>query len=324
MKDSWTCRDYRSGDEHAILALYREVNHKKMTLAHWMWKFTRNPFGLPTTKLMFDGDNLIGYYAVIPMNLQFQGKLVKAALSVNTMTHPSHERQGIFSYLAEEVYKQCYHEGLRLVYGFPNENSYYGFTNKLGWKGFGKMSALHKRVTNWEESTSTASNISEVASFDERANSLWARVGNSYPIIVTRTEEFLNWRFVEHPGVKYPKVIMEDGRNGLHGYMVLKIYTDEDEIKGHIVDILCVNQGEMVKELLRYAYGYFNARRITDISCWAPEGSLCATMLEEEGFARKPFPVNFGVRVLDKEDEALRAAEQMGSWHLAMCDLDVF
>ena len=118
MKDSWICRDYYPGDESQILTLYKEVNNEEMTLAYWTWKFAKNPSGKAVMKLMFDNNKLIGLYAVIPMNLQVQKKLVKSALSVNTMTHPDYERQGIFTRLAEEVYEKCQREDFKFVYGF--------------------------------------------------------------------------------------------------------------------------------------------------------------------------------------------------------------
>ncbi len=325
MKDSWICRDYQSGDESPILTLYKEVNNKEMTLAYWRWKFAKNPFGKAVMKLMFDDNKLIGLYAVIPMNVQVHKNLVKAALSVNTMTHPDYERQGIFTYLAEEVYEKCQREDFRFVYGFPNENSYYGFTRKLGWKDLGKMTALEKELgAQTAREKCKRDSIYSVEKLDERVNSLWNRTKDSYHVIVPRTEEFLNWRFAEHPAVKYAKFISQDGSNEILGYLVLKIYTEGDETKGHIVDMLCVNEEDIVKDFLSYSYNYFVERGVDDLSCWASEGSLYAQVLKQEGFIRKEFEVYFGVRAFDREDKLAGDVEQIDNWHLTMCDLDVF
>jgi len=325
MKDSWICRDYQRGDEYEILTFYKQVNEREMTLAHWKWKFAKNPFGKSVIKLMFDDKKLIGSYAVIPMNVQVQRNLVKAALSVNTMTHPNYERQGIFSYLAEEVYKKCLRESFGFVYGFPNENSYHGFTRKLGWKDLGKMTTLEKKlgVPTLRE-TCRRDRIYPVEEFNERVNSLWNTTKDSYHVTVARTEEFLNWRFAEHPTEKYAKFILQDDSKQILGYLVLKTYANGDEVKGHIVDMLCINEKDIVKDLIRYSQNYLVERGIKNLSCWASEESFYAQVLEREEFTRKEFNVYFGVRTFDKEDELLRNVEQPDNWHLTMCDLDVF
>lgn len=325
MKDSWICRDYQHGDEYQILTLYREVNNRKMALAHWTWKFAENPFGKAIIKLMFDDDMLIGHYAVMPMDVQIQSKLVKAVLSVNTMTHPDYERQGIFGYLAEETYKKCQRESFRFVYGFPNKNSYYGFTRKLTWKDLGKMTTLEKELgVQAAGEICKRDSIYPIEKFDERVNSLWNKTKDSYHVTVVRTEEFLNWRFAEHPTEEYAKFIFQDGSNEILGYLVLKTYANDDEVKGHVVDMLCINEKDIVKNFLSYSYNYFVERGIKNLSCWASEGSFYAQVLEGEEFVRKEFDVYFGVRTFNKEDESLRNVEQMASWHLTMCDLDIF
>jgi len=325
MKDSWTCRDYQSGDENQILTLYEEVNNREMTLAHWTWKFAKSPFGQAMLKLMFDGNKLIGHYAVIPMNVQVEKKLVKAALSVNTMTHPDYRGHGIFAYLGEETYQVCEQKGVKFVYGFPNSNIYQPRIEKLEWKGFGKMTVLEKELgVQTIRGIGKRDSIYPIEKFDERVHSLWNKTKDSYCVIVPRTEKFLNWRFAEHPTVKYSKFIFQGASDEVSGYIVLKIYTQGDEIKGHIVDMLCIDEEDIVRDLLRYSQSYFVERGIKNLSCWASEESFYARVLEQEEFARKEFDVYFGVRTFDKEDELVRNVEHIGNWHLTMGDSDVF
>jgi GNAT superfamily N-acetyltransferase len=325
MKDTWICRDYQSGDESQILTLYKEVNAREMALSHWIWKFIQNPFGQSIMKLLFDGDKLIGFYAVIPMELRVGGGSRKAALSVNTMTHPDYQKQGIFTYLAEETYKNCQQEGISLVYGFPNKNSYNGFTHKLGWRGFGKMTVLEKQLeARTAGEIGWVGNIRRVERYDESVDILWDKIKDDYHIIVPRNEEFLNWRFTKHPGIKYEKVIFQGNNNEILGYMVLKIYHKENKLKGHIVDMLCVTEKDIVKGFLNYSYSYFTGRSIKALSCMVPEDSFYAREMIEAGFVRNEFDSHFGVRVFNREDKMTRDTENFSNWHLTMCDLDVF
>jgi len=324
MKDSWLCRDYQDDDEYQILTLYKQVNEREMTLDHWTWKFTKNPFGKSVIKLTFDDKKLIGFYAVIPMSVQVESDLVKAALSVNTMVHPDYRGHGIFAYLGKEAYQVCEQKGVRFVYGFPNRNIYLPRIRNLGWKGFGKMSILQKKLESSAGVVSGTKNICEIDKFDTRVNSLWETVRTNHLVIVPRTMDFLNWRFVQHPIVEYAKYIFADKGNEVVGYMVLKIYTRGDEANGHIVDMLCTNEKDVVRSLLRFSYDYFIRRGVRSLSCWMPEVSLCAQVLKEEGFIREEFETYFGVKTLDKEDGLLRNVEQFSNWYLTMGDSDVF
>ncbi|MFC2034998.1 GNAT family N-acetyltransferase [Chloroflexota bacterium] len=324
MRDSWICRDYRDGDEYKILTLYKEVNEREMTLAHWKWKFTKNPFGQAVSKLMFDGNKLIGYYTVIPMTVQVTNNLVKAALSVNTMTHSDYRGHGIFAYLGEKAYVVCEQKGIKFVYGFPNSNIYQARIKKLEWKGFGKMSIFQKELGSKTDVTLESKDIYEIDKYDMGVNALWEKVRSNYPVIVPRTKEFLNWRFVQHPTVEYSKYIVVDKGNEVLGYVVLKIHTGGDKTKGHIVDILCINQKDVVKSLLRFSCDYFVKRGVRSLSCWMPDVSFYTQVLSEEGFAREEFETYFGIKILKKEDSLLGNVEQPNKWHLTMGDSDVF
>jgi hypothetical protein len=50
------------------------------------------------------------------------------------MTHPGFRYKGLFVELSKMTFDLCRREGVRLVFGFPNQNSYHGAIHKLGWK----------------------------------------------------------------------------------------------------------------------------------------------------------------------------------------------
>ncbi|WP_214073079.1 GNAT family N-acetyltransferase [Mucilaginibacter sp. dw_454] len=75
----------------------------------------------------------VAFYGVIPTLLWHEGKSLLAAQSADTMTHPGYRGLGLFVRLANHTYTLCKLEGVRLVFGFPNQNSLPGFLNKLNW-----------------------------------------------------------------------------------------------------------------------------------------------------------------------------------------------
>ncbi|MES2274844.1 MAG: GNAT family N-acetyltransferase [Bacteroidota bacterium] len=81
-----------------------------------------------------EAGNPIAFYGVIPCFLQMGAKAVLAAQSADTMTHPKYQGKGLFTKLANLTFNLCKENGIRVIFGFPNQNSLPGFINKLGWQ----------------------------------------------------------------------------------------------------------------------------------------------------------------------------------------------
>lgn len=319
------CRNYKEGDEKNILRLFGKVFGQTMSLRFWKWRFIENPFGRGIIKLLFDNKKLIGHYAVIPMKIQAGNKPVKSVFSMTTMTHPDYRGRGIFGYLASEVYKECGKRGFKLVYGFPNKNSCPGFVKNLKWKDFGRMTILYKELKENRKRFVVIKNIYEVRRFSREADFLWDKVKKYFRVIAPRTKNYLNWRFVKNPAVKYKIYAFKDKKD-LLGYVVLKIYKKKSEATGHIVDILSVKNTIVIKNLLEISYDYFLENKVKKISCWMPKSSLYGDIIKKEGFIRK-YPdaeTYFGIKIFNKEKNHQKNIESFNNWHLTMADSDVF
>lgn len=96
--------------------------------------------------LAYHNEKPIAYYGVLPVPFLLDGKQVTAVQSADTMTHPEYRRHGLFPLLAKKTYQLAKNEGASLVFGWPNENSYPTFKNKLGWIDLGKMQRFSFKV----------------------------------------------------------------------------------------------------------------------------------------------------------------------------------
>jgi len=332
MEESLSCSDYRDGDENQIIALFREAFAEVRSLNLWKWRFTKCPFGKGIIKLLFDKEKLVGHYAAIPMEVRVGDTTVKAIWSLDTMTHPDYRGRGVFVRLAKKVYEECNLQGYRFVYGFPNELIYPMRLKKLSWKGFGKMSILCKGLEdcgnmNLPCSVSSGYEINRIERFGDDVSLLWNKIKENYGVIVPRTKEFLNWRFVDHPELNYIIYIIKATDEETIGYIILKIYATESETKGHIIDILSIKNVEVVRQLIKCALIYFAKNEATNISCWMQDNNIYADVMKDEGFIRKKvqgsYPY-FGVRIFNEEDIEVRSIESFPNWHLTMGDCDVF
>ena len=98
-------------------------------------KYDTSIFGLKNTGFIARNENGedAAYYGVFPIIIDYESNSFLVAQSGDTMTMPEHRKKGLFVALAKETYQFAHENGVKLVYGFPNENSYPGFKNKLDW-----------------------------------------------------------------------------------------------------------------------------------------------------------------------------------------------
>jgi len=316
-------REYLPGDEQEVLALFAIVFGRQLDLKFWNWRMVENPFGSGIIRLMFDNGKLVGHYAVMPIRLWARGNTIKAALSMTTMTHPEYTGRGVFKELASEVYRCCEVEGIEVVFGFPNENSYYGFTHKLGWRGFGAVKGW-VRQGGAQRPVQHEFECREVSTCDEIGCDLWSKVRETDRIMVPRTAEYLNWRYFGKPGNEYTVFVYNDRKGSARGLIVLKAFEGEDSTTGHIVDIVAPHQPEIQRALLAKAVDFFAELGITNISCWIPSNSSIASQLQAAGYSEKEWQTFFGVKMLDDAYNEASFVSDPNSWWFTMGDSDVF
>jgi len=95
-----------------------------------------------------DDQKPASYYGIFPMIMTINSVDIPVAQSGDTMTAPEHRNKGLFVQLAKKTYQLAEEQGIQLVFGFPNENSFPGFKKKLDWQFFGSMQkfSIHNSV----------------------------------------------------------------------------------------------------------------------------------------------------------------------------------
>jgi acyl dehydratase len=116
-----------------IFNLFKNSFGSSMDEKLWKWAYIDNPNGNPIVSLYFDGEKLVGHYAVIPMNFIYKQTCLKAVLSMTTMVDISYRKYGIFIDQANDVYEKANELGYKFVCGFPNKKSAPGFKKRLDW-----------------------------------------------------------------------------------------------------------------------------------------------------------------------------------------------
>ncbi len=116
--------------------LYKEVYGKMVPKNYFRIKYDTAYTGHQYVGFIaYNKDHLpIAYYGTIPCFLQCEGEKIIAAQSADTMTHPKFRYKGMFIELSNITFELCRRSGIRLIFGFPNQNFYAAAVRKLGWK----------------------------------------------------------------------------------------------------------------------------------------------------------------------------------------------
>lgn len=313
-------RDYKIGDEHAIIALFELVFKQTMSLEQWQWRFTKNPAGNYKIKLMWEGDQLVGHYAVSPVNMIIDGTQVLTAHSLTTMTHPDFGGRGIFKKLSLALYDDLENKfGCKAVWGFPNNNSHFGFVNSLGWSD---ISVIHTLGLNMDKVVKSGLNLN-ITTFNsftsEQADFINSRLKKHFKVFVERSEAYLNWRFYEKPAVVYKKFeVLYEGKRGI---IVTKVYPssikdvfDLNIVECHLEDY------SMLHDCIAHIINSYqlNFNRIT---IWKNLFDKDHLLLEKIGFVPVLPQTYLGARIHHTMPVSF---ENHKNWYFAMGDSDVF
>jgi hypothetical protein len=124
------------GDLPDIARLHRLVFNSKIELEELRKVFDTRIFGMYTIGFLAVSDKgeIAAYYGVFPIIGLKGDASILIAQSGATMTHPNHQKKGLFVTLAKLTFEAAQKEGIQFIYGFPNKNSLPGFQKKLNWK----------------------------------------------------------------------------------------------------------------------------------------------------------------------------------------------
>ena len=309
-------RRYQNGDEKSILNLFRKTFNRDMSYDYWKWRYLDNPnINENLINLAWDDKRLSAHYAVSPTQLFINKQKINAALSMTTMTDPEYRGKGLFTSLANNLFDNS--SKLDIIFGIPNENSVWGFINKLDFKLIKEIPMLESNV--FDDKYKTNSNCVVIEMFDERFDVLFKTMLNKYKIITSRKSAHLNWRFISNPENRY-MILGYIEKNKLLGYLVTKIYTGNGITTGDIVDILVVNE-TVLKELLSFAFSIFKSKNVSSINTWFLDEELIS-VFEEFGFYNNGHYFHFIVK--DNRHKKNEDLFKFDNWYITMSDIDLF
>ncbi|HEX2832924.1 MAG TPA: GNAT family N-acetyltransferase [Thermoanaerobaculia bacterium] len=228
----FTVRPFADGDERAILDLFaRSFPHAPRPLAHFDWKYRRNPFGNRRISLTFDDEGrLVGHYSGYPVPFHAFGKTVFAHQIGDTMTevavrHVGRGPTSILGRTALDFYARFCEEKIAFNFGF-NVANIQKFSLRflrsdrvepVTYRVREPLPPL-KRSDRWLRGYQFELVRATTGEWDE----LFARVSSAYRLLLRRDAEYVRWRYLQCPDVQYQVVAIRKWRQ-LVGWIVFRI-----------------------------------------------------------------------------------------------------
>jgi len=319
-KKNYIMRRFSLSDVEKSIQLLTTVFGTQFTTEWWKWKYQQNPAGFYGEQgdiwVAESSNEIVGYYAVLPVKMSYYSKITIAAQSVDTATHPNYRGLGIFSNLARNVYSES-RKRYSFLYGFPTEMAYKGFL-KLGWKDMRINTYI--KILNYEHFLSNflsnyitvqsaktllklfssirsisinnvlkrhkgdAVVIKKINRFPSEVDSFWNSIKLNFKISIERQSNFLNWRFSNLFGDYHPYIAVSN-KGEILGYMVLKAGKIKNTNSINIIDIQVLpEQEKCFNFLLNEAIRFSEEKKADLIYLWYPKRLKYSYMLTEHGF----------------------------------------
>ena len=103
--------------------LFNKCFKKDISPESLKWRYVDNPASDLLVSVEMDSGKIIANYSASPCVMNFDGELIKSALSMTTMTDPDFIGHGISSTLANQVYDLGRDLGYNAIIGFANSSN---------------------------------------------------------------------------------------------------------------------------------------------------------------------------------------------------------
>ena len=247
---------------------------------HFDWLYRQNPHGHAITWLAIDdvSQQIVGCTSTFPRILRVDGKDVLASKGGDAYVDPDFRRRGIAQALHEQSIEDMRRLGVACNFGIapvpanfraflragalsPGNFDHYRLpldaswlTKRLPGETFRRLAqrALDPLVGIYTDRRGfhgrhARANIRRVSGFDSRVNELSDAACSSFAVCGKRDQDYLNWRFRDHPFNDYELIECVSQEDHLEGYAVLDMQTE----RCVVLDFLANGNGAGVQPFLK-------------------------------------------------------------------------
>jgi Acetyltransferase (GNAT) domain len=305
------------GDLEEIAALLHQVFGIRTDPATLLWKYTGCSGKFLGSTLLTHRARIVGFLGQVPLRARIAGRDILATQGVDVAILEEYRRLDAFLTLIQGCAGNLEAAGVGLTYGTANTDASIPLSTLLGQhtvsaipllvrplgagslpasqEGFALLAHLLTACLDGAAWVTTALpsrhahtlRLTPVERFDDRFDSLWARIRDDYPIMLVRNAATLNWRYVDIPGRMYERLAIENARTGeCEGYIVLGMTHRDHRVRGRICDLVTPRQASphMARMLIAAAVTWFrnNGADLADV--WMLPHTHLRLPLFQQGF----------------------------------------
>jgi hypothetical protein len=337
-------REYQSGDEAGILKLFATVFGIHRSVDYWNWQFTMNSQGKSWIILAETEGEIVAQYAMRHNDINCMGSRIIAGQSCDTMVRADQRNKKLFIRLAEENYARAANEGMKIVFGFPNRDSYPGFLRKLGWykicalkyyyyrigvqRFLGKRAdrvvkcflPFPNRVRYLVEQNLLGGDTSMTVSpeITQEGAAVLEEALDYEVLSIWKDLDYMKWRYENHPKYSYDfHVISVNGRP--EGLAVCRDCGETIAICELIHRTKNIRQSVL---LIRRLVAYYSHSAAQKVEFSGYDDGFFDAVFASSGFNASPSPALFAARAFD--DEKLERILMIpNNWTVSLGDSDV-
>lgn len=320
------------------------LNNKKF----FKW-FFKNPFSSPPSCMHVVKKNgeIISEHGFVPNRFKLFDKIIKSQCVVNCMARKEYRGKGTGFVLCK-----CSEENTDLSINLGYNLNGKIILQRLKWKEmpylkrFVKILNLKKIEKLTKSSGFDLGKENEIKikndlifekreTIDEDIILFWNKIKGKYPITVERSKKYLDWRYVNHPLLKYHIFITKRG-NEIQSFIILRIEKTENYKIGRIIDFISMDNTE---EFTLFRLIELCQKQGVDLIDFFFTGNFHAKTLKKLGFVeakKRPYTlipvllnpidrtkkyINFAFKLISK-DLYDKRINNINNWYLTKGDSD--
>ncbi len=275
--ERFTIRDFRDGDEGAILDLFARSFHLPRSREHFDWKYRRNPFGREHITEAFDSDgSLVGHYAGYPVPFRdgrgdFVAHQIGDTMTSIAIRHVGRGPTSILGRTALRFYADFCEGKVAFNFGF-NVANIQKFS--LRFLRSDRVEPVPYRARDLRKDPIRPVSRTErflrgyrlelVRDIDDEWDRFFERVWRDYAVLVRRDSRWLRWRYLECPDTPYVVVVIRKWGE-MAGWSVFRVRDRRLTWGDALFDRRWPDAAEL---MLRHVVPQFG---VDLVDCWFPE-----------------------------------------------------
>lgn len=343
-----TEEDYPKQREVFGLSFPETIGTPVIERPFYEWKFRSVPASPPSYEYVcLEGEQMLGYYAALPMRYKVGDQTLKAGLVLDVMTHPAARGKGVFVKTGSYALDQMKDAGIAFTTGYPIRPEVLPGHIKVGWKVAFEL-PMYLRVLRANSILAgrapafLAAFVNPFLSAFTMASRLWRgrsggvtvmpleaflasdavwefyeRFHQAHEIVWLRDRAALSWR-LGRPDAQYLTLVEQDASGAVQGVLIAR----PTELKGvttlGILDVATLGSSSA---LLLAAEVEASKRNLDSLCMMVSNTTAKRLRLGKHAYLKTPFRFKLIVKPLSDETLWGKLLDET-AWHLGWIDSD--